>query len=658
MPPGPRTGDLDRLTLASDPRVNCEGVIAFVRSRLDSRADTTRHEVAFASAAATMAPLPAALPDAWCPRWSPDGRLAVVSTVSGQVQVATSARGSRAMAALAPVPGRVADLDWSPDGQFIAVTAVILESPGASPWAMQPAGPARLDGTPGFACERRRVWILPADGSTGLELAVRHQDDAWQPRWSPDGSGLAFLSGSPGGPARLCVAAAPRSRPGVTTQVAAGAVAYGWSPDGAEIAYLAPPPGEFPDVECRLYRRNATGDGEPAELAASWDRNIGSTVRGDDPRGTSPCPPLWSAATGRIYFCVADGGQGSIGWSSPGSGAHGVLCGGLRTCLEPSLSGDGRRIAFVSTDPSDPGTVCTVDLDTGAGLRLPDGDPWPADAVAPTAQVTARGQDGVPLEGWLTMPAGQDDGPLPLVVSLHGGPHYPVGWRFCFETQRLAALGYAVLAPNPRGSGGYGRDFATAIRGQWGSLAWQDVSCLMDAAMDSYPIDRDRVAVTGVSYGGFLSLHAITVSSRVRTAICENGISNLLALWGSGAEDPDWLTAEMDGTPWDQAAAYVQTSPLTAAASITAPLLLIHAELDQNCPISQSEQMVAAIRRCGGEAQLLRLEGEGHLVNLIGRPSRRFARSRAVDQWLDRYLSPTPAGPDVGSDRSQQDVVS
>jgi dipeptidyl aminopeptidase/acylaminoacyl peptidase len=656
-PSGLRTDDLDRLTLISDPDVSREGVVAFVRSWLDSAADMTRHEVMIASPAAAVRRLPARSANAWCPHWSPDGaRLAMISTASGQAEAVIWTRGSGAPSGLAQVSGQACDLSWSPDGTALAVTTVTIEPPGDIAWIMHPAGPARIDGAAGLARERRRVWILPADGSPGHELAVGRQDDTWQPRWSPDGARLAVLTGPPGGPVRLCVARPTPAGLAASTPLATAAVAFCWSPDGTQIAYLAPRPGEFPDVECRLYRCSAAGGGEPVELAAGWDRSLGGTVRGDDARGTTPGPPLWSAATGRIYFCVADGGEGGIGWASPDSGGHGLLCGGRRTCLEPSLSDDGRRIAFVSTDPADPGTVRTVDLETGSELRLTDVDAWVAAAVTPTGLVTARGQDGVPLEAWLTLPADRSGGLLPLIVSLHGGPHYPVGWRFCFEAQRLAARGYAVLTPNPRGSGGYGRDFATAIRGQWASLAWQDVSCLMDAAMASHAIDGDRVGVTGVSYGGFLSLHAITVSPRIRTAICENGISNLLGLWGSGAEDPDWLSAEMGGPPWEQPGAYAQMSPLTAVASICAPVLLIHAELDQNCPISQSEQMLAAIRRCGGEAQLLRLDGEGHLVNLVGRPSRRFARALAVDRWLDLYLSPSPAGPGPGSgsDRSQQ----
>jgi dipeptidyl aminopeptidase/acylaminoacyl peptidase len=653
MKGGLRTEDLERLALASDPQLSSGGVVAFVRSWLDLAGDTIRHEVVLGGAARPR--LPAGPASTWCPRWSPDGtRLAVISTAGGPAQAAVWTPGSPALLALAPVPGEVTDLDWAPDGRCLAVATVTREHLAAGAAAGHPAGPARLDGVAGLARERRRVWLLAADGAPGRELtAAGDGADTWQPRWSPDGSRLAVLSAAPGGPARICTADPGQPGPASSTRLPAGAVASAWSPDGTQICCLAPRPGEFPDIECRLFVGGAAGQGEPAEIAAGWDRSLGSGVRGDDARGTGPARLLWSAATGRLYFGVADGGRGVIGWASPGTGDHGILCGGRRSCLEPGLGADGRSLVFVSTDPADPGTVRAVDLATGTESQLAGPDPWlAATPLARTEQVTARGADGALLEAWLTLPG---DRQPPLVVSLHGGPHYPVGWRFSFEAQRLAARGYAVLAPNPRGSGGYGRAFATAIRGRW-TLAWTDVGALIDAAIAGYALDRDRIGVTGVSYGGFLSLHAATASDRVRTAICENGISNLLALWGSGAEDPDWLTAEMGGAPWEQPGPYVRDSPLTAAAGISAPLLLIHSELDQNCPISQSEQMLAAVRRCGGEAQLLRLDGEGHLVNLTGRPSRRLARSRAVDDWLDRHLRATAGdGPGIPADADRSD---
>jgi dipeptidyl aminopeptidase/acylaminoacyl peptidase len=639
--------DLQRLILLSDPRWSALGEFAFVRSGLDLTADTIRRDIGLADSAGTMQLLPVGDANAWCPRWSPDGaRLAIISAAGGSAQVAIWPVGSPAIQLISPVPGEVAEMDWSPDGQFVAVTSVMRETLDQSAPGFWPAGSGRLDGFPGLVREVRRIFVLPADGEAGREVAADVPGNLWHPRWSPTGSSLAFLASSPlGGPARLCVTSEATSA-GLagTLQVAARAVTFTWSPGGTEFAYLAPPEGEFPDVECRLYRCNATGSDPPVEIAADWDRSLGSTVRGDDSRGVGPRSPLWSAATGRIYVSVADGGRGAIGWAAPDSGDYGMLLREDRCCLEPSLSPDGLGIVYVSTDPGDPGTVCALNLDTGTEHRLPGVNGWLEQNLrARTRLVSARSHDGLPLEAWLTLPDDSAAAPPPLIVSIHGGPHYPVGWRFSFEAHRLASRGYAVLAPNPRGSGGYGRDFATSIRGRWGTLDWDDVCSLIDAAVADHAVDGERIGVTGVSYGGFLSLHGMTASDRLRTAISENGISNLLGLWGSGAEDPAWLTAEMGGTPWEHPDRYVLASPLAGAERISAPVLLIHAELDQNCPIAQSEQMLAAIRYCGGRAELLRLDGEGHLVNLIGRPSRRLARSRAVDDWLDRYLS-TGAG--------------
>jgi dipeptidyl aminopeptidase/acylaminoacyl peptidase len=251
--------------------------------------------------------------------------------------------------------------------------------------------------------------------------------------------------------------------------------------------------------------------------------------------------------------------------------------------------------------------------------------------------VTAQSPDGVPVEGWLTA---LDDGRRPLVVSVHGGPHYAAGWRFSFEVQRLAARGYAVLTANPAGSGGYGRRFATAIRGAWGTADWASLERLIDSVSATPAIDAGRVAITGVSYGGYLAMRAATRSARFGAAISENGISNLLAEWGAEQDGGAWLTAELGGPPWEQAEAYVASSPITEAHRIRVPLLLIHAELDRNCPIGQSEQMFAALRFLGRDAELFVIEGEGHLMNLVGRPSRRLARAQAVDRWLDRHLRP------------------
>lgn len=631
---GLQFSDLGRLRLASDPQLRADGTIAYVQSWLDLDADVTRRTVVLASTSAGAPPPgpPLGDADAWHPRWSPDGScLAMITAAPGHpARVATWRPGTPGVVALADVPGAAAELDWAPDGRVLAVTCVRFEALSGGPSIVHPAGAGYLDGAAGLARTQRQIFALPAAGGPALPLLA----GARHPRWSPDGTRLAFLtSPADGAAARLCVA--DPSDPAEVTVLATGALAFTWSPSGDELAYLAPSPDYPADIESRVFACRAAGDQKPAELAVHWDRSIGSTVRGDDARGAGPQDPVWSPATGRIYFCVADGGRGLIGWAGPDPADSGVLCGGPRSCIDLSLSGDGETITFVSTDPADPGNVRTAELRTGAERPVTALNAWLGEAgLAPVRPVRARAADGTLVEGWLTGP----DAGRPLVVSIHGGPHYPVGYRFSAEAQRLAARGYAVLAANPRGSGGYGRQFAAAIRGGWGTSDWSDVTSVIDAAVAQDGLDGGRIAVTGVSYGGYLTLRGITLTARFRAAISENGISNLLALWGSGAEDPGWLTAEMGGLPWERAQEYLAASPLTAAGQVSTPLLLIHAELDQNCPIGQSEQMLAALRQRGQVAELVRLPGEGHLVNLNGRPSRRLARARAVDAWLDRYL--------------------
>lgn len=625
-----------RLNLVCDPRLSAGGrYLAYVRGRLDREADLMTGEIVVADleTGAGWHPGPAGCGTSR-PRWSPDGRLAFACDAGGSGQAWLWEPGDQAARRLAggDGDGLVVDLDWAPDGSKIAITRAWQVTPGRAAGTVVSTGPYRVDGQPGLAAVRRRVQVVPADPDPAGPWEVPGGgDDAWFPRWSPDSARLAFLAGG-----RLRIAdgrdAAPRPGPGHGP-----VLAFTWAPAGDELAYLAPRvPGEA-DLDVRLFRGAAAGDAAPVELAACWDRNLGSTVKSDDERGAGSPALMWSRATGRIYFAVADGGRGRIGWADPADGGHGYLTGGDRTCLDPSLDSAGRRLAFVSTSPDDPGDVCLASIDGTGERRVTDANPWLRERpLAGTRLVTAGEYAGVPVEGWVMASGGP--GERPLVVSVHGGPHYPAGWRFSFEGQRLAARGYAVLTANPPGSGGYGRRFAAATRGAWGTADWAGLEPLIDTAAALPGVDAGRIAITGVSYGGYLAQLALTRSARFSAAISENGISNLLAAWGAEQDGGAWLTAELGGPPWERPQAYVAASPVAAAGRIRTPLLLIHAELDRNCPVGQSEQMFAALRSLGRDVELVVIDGEGHLMNLTGRPSRRLARARAVDSWLDRFL--------------------
>jgi dipeptidyl aminopeptidase/acylaminoacyl peptidase len=635
MTRGLRADDLFRLNLVAEPQLSADGCyLAYVRRRLDRATDGVIEEIVVKDLAdgAEWRPSPGGR-RARAPRWAPDGRLAFLCDASGIGQLWLWIPGDMPPAQLTEDADEVVDLDWSADGCKIAITRTWQEDPGTA----ITDGPWRRDGQAGLALEHRRVQVVPTDGSPGSGLAAWDvpcgATGAWFPRWSPDTERLAFLAGQ-----QLQVVAGPDAEPWAAPG-RGPVLAFAWGPSGRDIAYLAPREPEDADVDARLFRWRV-GAAEPVELAGGWDRSLGSAVQADDGRGTGPPALAWSAATGRIYFTVADGGRGRLGWADPSDGSYGYLLGGDRTCLDPTLDHDGRLIAFVSTSPAEPGDVHLVGADGSGERRVTDANRWLRTLTLPrTRPVTANSSGGGPVEGWVTA-LDNDGGPAgrPLVVSVHGGPHYAVGWRFSFEAQRLAARGYAVLTANPVGSGGYGRRFARAIRGAWGTADWPSLERLIDSVAATPGIDADRIAITGVSYGGYLAMWAATRSDRFSAVISENGIGNLLAEWGMEQDGEAWLTAELGGPPWERPEAYVAASPIAAAHQIRAPLLLIHAELDRNCPISQSEQMFAALRFLGRNTELFVVQGEGHLMNLVGRPSSRLARAQAVDRWLGRHL--------------------
>ena len=314
---------------------------------------------------------------------------------------------------------------------------------------------------------------------------------------------------------------------------------------------------------------------------------------------------------------------------------------GDRAVLEfaAATSCEARPLAFTWSDPWHPGELSV--LVAGAEQQLTDVNAvWLGEVeLAPT--VATRANDphdpAAPVvDGWLTLPAGPS---APLVVQVHGGPHYPVGWRFSFDAQRMAALGFAVLRCNPRGSTGRGHDFAAANRADWGGPDLRDVFALTEAAAGHPGVDGGRAAIVGESYGGFMANWVVATTDRFTAAIAENGVSDPLAL-ALGPRGPNFWWIEFGASPHDDADRYRARSAAARADQITTPLLLIHAEDDDNVPIDQSELMHRALTERGRPVRFVTVPGEGHMANVFGRPSRRLARTAAFDAFLFEHLQP------------------
>jgi dipeptidyl aminopeptidase/acylaminoacyl peptidase len=243
------------------------------------------------------------------------------------------------------------------------------------------------------------------------------------------------------------------------------------------------------------------------------------------------------------------------------------------------------------------------------------------------------------LEGWLLRPA-QVASALSLVVSVHGGPHNFFGETWSFDHQLYAALGWTVLYVNPRGSGGYGEAFANEVIEDWGGRDFQDQMRFLDHVIErgDPPIDPRRLAMTGNSYGGYMTCWAITQTDRFAVGVAGACISNLSSFVGTSDIGASWGMREMGDAPWAREKLYRERSPLTWVERVTTPLLLYHGEDDLRCPIEQSEQMFTALNRLGREVELMRIPGESHGALSGGSPVHRLETRRVILEWLRRYL--------------------
>ena len=370
----------------------------------------------------------------------------------------------------------------------------------------------------------------------------------------------------------------------------------------------------------------------------------------------------------RIYFAFADGGVSHIGWVTL-DGQSGIAVGGERACLAFSVASGADRIAFIASDSLNPGEVHTATGDGQCERRVTSFNAeWLREvALSKPERMRFACDDGQEIEGWLMRPPGASspesripsgrDGAAsalamgdgmpqgwsserryPLILQIHGGPHYPLGERFYFDFQRLAAQGYIVLTCNPRGSQGYGEAFATCIRGAWGERDSRDLMQAVDVVARYTEVDESRLAVTGVSYGGFMTNWLIGHTQRFRAAICENGISNLTSNFRTSIHGAEFWTSEMGGTPDSEPERYRARSPISYADQVHTPLLLIHAEQDENCAVAQSEELHTVLQGLGRPVSLVRIPGEGHLMNLVGKPSARLLRMAAIDNWLAKWM--------------------
>lgn len=276
-----------------------------------------------------------------------------------------------------------------------------------------------------------------------------------------------------------------------------------------------------------------------------------------------------------------------------------------------------RRFLAKVHGPTQPGAYYLYDRQTKSFDLLAETRPWLTDRLAPMESLKLKARDGAPLTAYLSTPRGK--GPWPLIVLPHGGPEVRDLYQFDLWVQVLAAQGWAVLQPNFRGSGGYGQAFADAGRRHWGDLMQDDVDDCVDQVLAGGRIDAGRVAICGISYGGYAAtMGALRRPQLYRCAVSVAGLSDLLQAIadvrredGSDAPTYEYVLRTV-GDPKTDKAMLQAASPRLRAAEFQIPLLLIHGSADETSFPAQSRDMAKAMKKAGKPCEYLEVPGMGH----------------------------------------------
>jgi dipeptidyl aminopeptidase/acylaminoacyl peptidase len=649
-----KVDDIFALKSVSDPRISPDGLwVAYTVRWLDPKEDSADADIYMLPfGGGTPLRLTSSPKAETRPRFSPDGRwLAFLSGRDGKhSQVWLLDRRGGEAVKLTDYKADVSDLAWSPDGKRLALAVGDIDPDEHDDDKAEGPGTGGADKTPkpivirrlqfkrdgeGYLRElRQHLYVYDVEAKSSVQITSGAYEDS-EPAWSPDGRRLAFTSNRTQEPDAndnsdvFVVEAKAGQKPRAVTTSPGTDRSPEWSPDGKSIVYLAG--GDPKDI---WYATNSVAvipvaGGAPRLLTQSLDRNVES--------------PRFSPDGRHVYFVLEEGGNDHLARVPAAGGPVERTVDGERSIQTFDIGPKGTMVVLEST-PQRPGEISIVEGGALRPLSHVNDDLLKGIRLGAVQRIQATSADGTKIDAFLTLPPDASSGKgaqrLPTILRIHGGPTSQYNTGFNTEWQMLAAQGYAVVAANPRGSTGYGRDFSRAIWADWGHKDFEDVMAAVDRAVAMGVADPDRLGVGGWSYGGILTDYVITKTTRFKAAISGASESNHVANYGTDHYQKEW-EAEL-GLPWKNTDLWIKMSPFYQVEKVRTPTLILCGSNDVNVPTLNSEQLYQALRRLGVETELIIYPNQSHGIS---KPTYQKDRYERYIAWYDQHLKPakTPA---------------
>jgi len=605
------------------------------------------------------------------PRWSPDGTtLAFLRPKDGHSQLYLLPLTGGEAQQLSDLPKGASPAAWSPDGKMIAFTSTTTAEDLAKKDKKDKGDESKSDvrvvtqaefraDDEGYfdPAEHTHIWTVPA-GMPGDEPATARQVtsgpfDENVPQWSRDGARLYFASDRVAEsyyyPPDNNVYSVPPAGGTLDTIVNIDGPVFGpaLAPDGQAVAFR----GWVNPRAARSYNQSdlfVWRDGRAKNLTVDYDFDMGGSVLGDQapPRGgEGSSPNIWTADGKAVIVATTEHGRSNLVRFDAQTGAREPLTTGDHAVLAYTATPDARRFALTIGDPTHLPDVYALDAQTKrltqlthvndslfAKLRLVT----PEDFWYPSF-------DGRKIETWIMKPVGFTPGKkYPLILNIHGGPHTAYGYIFFHEMQWMAAKGYVVVYPNPRGSTTYGQEFGNIIQYKYPGDDYKDLMIAVDSVIRRGYVDSTKLGVTGGSGGGLLTDWAVGHTHRFAAAVSQRDVADWLGFWYTAdftLFQPSWFRS----TPFRDPQEFLTRSPVRYADSVTTPLMFILGEEDLRAPPNQGgEAMFRALKYLHRTTVQVRFPGESHELSRSGKPVHRVERLQHILNWFDKYLLGKP----------------